>query len=146
MTENRPPHLTTVTTIYHDGQFWIAVIERVQSDGSYQVTRHIFGPEPSNAELLDWAASGFSHLRFSEGVRPSPARHNPKRLSRVNVKKQSLKSGPLPKAERTLQEGKRKARLERRKLAREETRQEQECVRLKKQEKRKSARRGRGRR
>lgn len=78
------PHQQTVTTIYCDGQFWVALIERLDGE-TVVAARHVFGPEPSNAELLDWAGQGFSGLRFV----PAPARvlteppSNPKRRKRV---------------------------------------------------------------
>ena len=73
----------TITTICFDGQFWVAIIERIDGDSIY-VARHVFGPEPSNAELLAWAGKGFDGLRFSQ----VPARvaaeppANPKRRKR----------------------------------------------------------------
>ena len=76
-------HRQTITTICHDGQFWIALIERL--DGNYlEIARHVFGAEPSNAELLDWAGRGFADLRFvpaSARVFSEPP-SNPKRRKR----------------------------------------------------------------
>lgn len=46
----------TTTTILFDGQFWVAIVERLASNGRYGVGCHVFGAEPSNAELLAWAA------------------------------------------------------------------------------------------
>lgn len=43
----------TVTTIYFNGQFWTALIEQT-IDGVLYIGRHVFGAEPSNAELLQW--------------------------------------------------------------------------------------------
>lgn len=75
----------TTTFIYFDGQFWIGLIERLD-DGRYSAARHIFGPEPTNAQLLIWAAEGFAALRFSAGrtvgnLAPLEGT-NPKRLKR----------------------------------------------------------------
>ncbi|MBU1174694.1 MAG: YjdF family protein [Alphaproteobacteria bacterium] len=76
-------HFQTITTIYHDGQFWVAMIERLDGD-RVDVARHVFGAEPSNAELLAWAGKGFAGLDFQ----PAPARAlpepspNPKRRKR----------------------------------------------------------------
>jgi hypothetical protein len=39
-------------TVYFDGQFWVALVERIRSDGTCLVGRHVFGPEPSNPELI----------------------------------------------------------------------------------------------
>ena len=77
----------TVTTIYHDGQFWVGLVERFDVGGNYTCARHVFGPEPNNAELLNWAGSGFSELVFAAGstlVAPTDARTlNPKRMHRA---------------------------------------------------------------
>ena len=75
----------TVTTIYHDGQFWVALVERFGVGGNYSCARHVFGPEPNNAELLIWASSGFSDLVFAAGsTLVADARApNPKRMHRT---------------------------------------------------------------
>ena len=77
------PRFQTIATICHDGQFWVAVIERQNSD-SIEVARHVFGPEPSNPEVLDWAGRGFDALCFHPAAAPvahEPAA-NPKRRKR----------------------------------------------------------------
>jgi len=43
-----------VSTIYFNGQFWIALIEKTAEDGTYYLGRYTFGSEPSNPELLDF--------------------------------------------------------------------------------------------
>ncbi len=42
----------TVSTVYFDGRFWVALVERYDSSGTLRVGRHVFGPEPSNNDLL----------------------------------------------------------------------------------------------
>lgn len=61
----------TVTTIYLDGQFWVALIERCTASGQV-AARHVFGPEPNNAELLDWPGGSWRRLRFVSGLEPPP--------------------------------------------------------------------------
>lgn len=53
----------TITSIFFDGQFWVAEIERHVSD-RVETARYCFGPEPSNGELLDWVGHAFSRLVF----------------------------------------------------------------------------------
>lgn len=53
----------TITSIFFDGQFWVAEIERHVSS-RIETARYCFGPEPSNAELLDWAGHAFPRLAF----------------------------------------------------------------------------------
>lgn len=60
----------TVTTVYFDGQFWVALIERIAEDGSIRLGRHVFGSEPSNPELLSFMTERF----LSVPDFPSPRR------------------------------------------------------------------------
>ena len=53
----------TVTTIYFDGQFWCALIERHQQNRCF-VGRHVFGAEPSNPKLLEWMLNDFSRIKL----------------------------------------------------------------------------------
>ena len=53
----------TVTTIYFDGQFWCALIER-HLQNQYFVGKHVFGAEPSNPKLLEWMLNDFSHIKL----------------------------------------------------------------------------------
>jgi len=66
----------TVATIYFDGQFWVALIER-HGGGTRLAARHVFGPEPNNAELLEWAAGPWRGLRFV--AIPIAPPHDPRR-------------------------------------------------------------------
>jgi hypothetical protein len=78
----------TVTSVFFDRQFWVALVERWEADGSYSAARHVFGEEPSNAELLRWAGLGFGYLRFVPGTAPPVTlqKVNPKRLRRQAAK------------------------------------------------------------
>jgi len=66
----------TVTTIYFDGQFWVAVIEHHRGAESV-AARHVFGPEPNNAELLAWAGERWQRLHFDGETALAP--HDPRR-------------------------------------------------------------------
>jgi len=41
-----------VTTVFYDGQFWIALIEKTDELGILSVGKYTFGAEPSNTDLL----------------------------------------------------------------------------------------------
>ena len=43
--------VSSTLTVYHDGQFWVGLAERVE-DGGYGVARIVFGAEPSDEEIL----------------------------------------------------------------------------------------------
>lgn len=76
-------------TVFHDGQFWVGVIEN-QEGGSLQAMRHVFGPEPQDADILNFVnVSMLSCIRKANcavaakvPVRPA----NPKRLARLAAK------------------------------------------------------------
>ena len=43
-----------VSTIYFNGQFWVALIERIGVDGTLEVGKYTFGPEPGFPELIHY--------------------------------------------------------------------------------------------
>ncbi|MCP5515515.1 MAG: DUF2992 family protein [Spirochaetales bacterium] len=53
-----------VSNIIFNGQFWIALIEKYQEDGSLLVGRYTFGPEPANNHLLDFYLNKYHKLKF----------------------------------------------------------------------------------
>jgi len=76
----------TITTIFFDGQFWAAEVERWDENAVPSVARHVFGAEPNHAELLLWARRGFADLRFvprTPETAPPRAAGNPKRAKRL---------------------------------------------------------------
>ena len=76
----------TITSIFFDGQFWVAEIER-HGECCVEIARYCFGSEPSNAELVDWVDKELPKLQFlvREGrdVQRNVARPNPKRMKRI---------------------------------------------------------------
>jgi hypothetical protein len=59
-----------VFTVYFDGQFWVGVLELYAGDG-VRAARHIFGPEPTNPELLQFASQG-DFDRLARAARKAP--------------------------------------------------------------------------
>lgn len=45
--------VSSTLTLYHDGQFWVGIIERVEDD-NLGVARIVFGAEPSDEEILQF--------------------------------------------------------------------------------------------
>lgn len=75
--------MSGVFTLYHDGRFWVGVYE-IHEDGLVRAARHIFGPEPNNAELAAFAA-GRDFVRLADEAReapPVPVVRRPKRLKK----------------------------------------------------------------
>ncbi|WP_068088218.1 YjdF family protein [Polycladidibacter stylochi] len=82
-----------ICSIFYDGQFWVAEFERY-SQNTLQTARHIFGPEPNNAELREWSAIVSKNLKWSQAVQSSAPheeqRLNPKRAKRLAIKQRKI--------------------------------------------------------
>jgi hypothetical protein len=72
--------------VFFDGQFWVGIATRAREDGKTDETaRAIFGPEPSDAQLVEWAHSAYRTLEFLPAMTApaTPTRiENPKRRQR----------------------------------------------------------------
>ncbi len=55
--------VSSALTVYHDGQFWVGLAERVEG-GRYGAARIVFGAEPSDEEILRFVASEWEKLSF----------------------------------------------------------------------------------
>ena len=75
--------VSSTLTVYHDGQFWVGLAERVE-DGTYGVARIVFGAEPSDEEILQFITSKWAKLAFfgDEPAEASEPARNPKRRAR----------------------------------------------------------------
>jgi hypothetical protein len=87
-------------TVFFDGTFWVGVVEIGEPDGSFRAARHVFGVEPSSAELLEFVRLQGNGLidraLASPAVGPGPGRQrlgsgpvNPKRASRQAAREQA---------------------------------------------------------
>lgn len=86
----RKRKVSSTLTVYHDGQFWVGVVEHVE-DGMLSVARMVFGAEPSNEEVYTWVIGHWSSLRLSAEAEPVGPRvgrlpGNPKRRAREAAK------------------------------------------------------------
>ena len=63
--------VSSTLTVYHDGQFWVGLAERVE-DGRYGVARIFFGVEPSDEEILQFITGKWAKLAFF-GDKPAEA-------------------------------------------------------------------------
>ncbi|RAJ56098.1 hypothetical protein K378_05736 [Streptomyces sp. Amel2xB2] len=81
---------TSVTlTICFDAPFWVGVVEIAEA-GEVRATRHVFGGEPTDAELYQFLLRHGSALLARAQANPpvsaetrGPGRHNPKRAVRL---------------------------------------------------------------
>lgn len=135
---------SSTLTVYHDGQFWVGVFERIEH-GRLSACRVVFGAEPSNEELQQLICDEWNHLRFSETTarEETPVMaSNPKRRQREAAK--ALKTrGPSTKAQQALSEEREAIAQERKSSAREKREEEKRERFEQRQEKRKQKHRGR---
>ena len=139
----RKIRVSSTLTVYHDGQFWVGVFERVEDD-RYSACRVVFGAEPSNEEVLDLVCSRYNELRFTKPTahEEMPKRAaNPKRRQR-EASREMRQRGPSTKAQQALQE-EREASAQQRKADSRDRREEERRQRFEqRQEKRKAKHRG----
>lgn len=104
-------------TIYHDGQYWVGVLEQQEQD-QLKAAKWLFGTEPKDTEvlefifhqateLLDQTTHSLDHL-----MKSNSKRINPKRLAR-QVAKEMAERGVSTYAEQAMQkelEGKKRER------------------------------------
>ena len=78
---------SSALTVYHDGQFWVGLAERVE-DGGHGVARIVFGAEPSEEEILRFVVSKWERLSFfgDEATETKKLAKNPKRRAREAAK------------------------------------------------------------
>ena len=86
----RKREVSSMLTVYHDGQFWVGVVEHVERD-ELSVARVVFGAEPSNEEIYAWVLGHWESLQLSEACVPVDSRSermagNPKRRAREGAK------------------------------------------------------------
>ena len=139
----RKIRVSSTLTVYHDGQFWVGVFERVEDD-RYSVCRVVFGADPSNEEILDLVCIRYNELRFTKPTvheeTPKQAA-NPKRRQR-EASREMRQRGPSTKAQQALQE-EREASAQQRKADARDKREDEKRQRFEqRQEKRKAKHRG----
>ncbi|MCO7126950.1 YjdF family protein [Sporolactobacillus shoreicorticis] len=96
-------------TVYFDEQYWVGVVE-AEKKGQMVIARHVFGPEPSNPDVLSFVLRDLDQLIDQSLSMPSAKRTrrprkriNAKRLRRM-AEKESRSSGIGTKAQKALKE------------------------------------------
>ncbi|HZE41373.1 MAG TPA: YjdF family protein, partial [Stackebrandtia sp.] len=82
--------MSSTFTVFFEDPFWVGVLEIAGPDG-VRAARHVFGPEPSNAELWQFVRRDFGRLLDAAMAAPPvpperrvrPQVTNPKRLARA---------------------------------------------------------------
>ena len=134
--------VSSTLTVYHDGQFWIGLVEHVE-DRKLGVARIVFGVEPSDEEVLRFVVNRWEKLRYFGDTAPDKPKlaKNPKR--RIREASKALKQSAVStKAQQALAE-QRAALKEKSAQARKARREEEKQARFERRtEKRKQKHRG----
>ena len=79
--------VSSTLTVFHDGQFWVGLAERVEG-GRYGAARIVFGAEPSDEEILRFVASEWEKLSFfgDDPAKANEPAKDPKRRAREAAK------------------------------------------------------------
>lgn len=89
--------MASAFTVFFDGSLWMGVLEVTDDSGAVRAARHVFGAEPSDAELWEFIAT-YANSLFDRAFaapaveaserRPRAAARNPKRLARQAAREQ----------------------------------------------------------
>ena len=102
-------------TICFEDPFWIALAE-CEHNGTYQVARHVFGPEPSEPEIEEFVRSNWKRLKFTAELQVEKRegkKVNPKRMRRIIEKEMAACATKGTKAQQALAEQREANKLER---------------------------------
>jgi hypothetical protein len=130
-------------SILLETQWWVGIFERVDEHG-YVVARHIFGAEPSDAEVYQFVLHHQEQLKFSrplDDTVPVIKKLNPKRLAR-EVRAQQDKGVNMGKAYDALRIDQEKNKKEKKTLSAAEKEQSKQNKFELKQQKRKEKHQG----
>lgn len=127
--------MQAMCTIYFADPFWVGVFERIDEAG-YSVARHVFGAEPSDAELYAFILENYARLQFSppgplpERTTTEPNFKRRQRLARRQVETDGISTWAQralqAERERRAQEHKEESRVERDEQERQKFLQRQE--------------------
>jgi hypothetical protein len=131
-------------TVYFEDPFWVGVFEREDETG-YRVSRVVFGPEPTDAELYAYIQQEFANLNFGEPIQNQikiVRKKNFKRMQR-EVRKEVYEEGVGTKAQQAMKLNMALNKKERHVKSREELEKEKALKFEMRQEKKKEKHRGR---
>lgn len=135
-----------LATIFFERKYWVGCFERTDKEG-YSVARHIFGGEPSDAQVYEFVLHNYTNLKFGNAKTfdLQIRRKNPKRVQREikrEMKKLKATSQPSTLAQDVMREELELTKKEKKKASRvRKERQQQERFTLK-QKKLKEKRKG----
>jgi hypothetical protein len=131
-------------TICFENPFWIGLVE-TESEGDYQVAKHVFGSEPSDPEVEEFIREHWQELHFTEALQVEKTegkKLNHKRMQRVIAKEIAAHARKGTKAQQALSEERESNKLERRNESKSQREAEQKERFNKRTERRKQKHRG----
>lgn len=130
-------------TVYFEDPFWVGVFEREDETG-YRVCRVVFGPEPTDAELLAYIQWEYPGLDFSEPLKSRVETVKKKNFKRVqrDARREMEEEGVGTKAQRAMQAALELNKQVRKVMSREKRDEEKQFKFVLRQEKRKEKHRG----
>jgi hypothetical protein len=138
--------VTIKATILFEQRFWVGTFERTDKEG-YAVARHIFGGEPSDAEVYEFVLNHYQDLKFGEAkeIELQIKRMNPKRVQR-EIRREMLRvketSRPSTLAQDYMREEMEKMKKEKKSISSAEKLAKKERLFAMKQQKKKQKHRG----
>ncbi|MGP7817653.1 YjdF family protein [Niallia sp. 01092] len=126
-------------TIYHDGQFYIGLIETVSAN-KLKAYRYVFGKEPKDQEVLDFVQKdllSFIAVHSQKGItvkKEAQKKINPKKLQRKVSKeiKQKTISSQAQEAIKAEYEERKKEKVIKSKQQKEEQQQYKRAIKIQK--------------
>ena len=133
-------------TIFFDKRYWVGSFERTDKEG-YAIARHIFGGEPSDAQVYEFVLNHYQDLNFgkSKEFTLEIKRMNPKRIQKeVRREMERMKETTRPStfAQDYMREELEKKKLEKKRQSRAEKQARKDEQFSLKQQKRKEKQKG----
>jgi hypothetical protein len=109
-------------SILFDGQFYIGLVEEEQ-DGKLQVSKHIFGADPSDQAVMNYILYDWNQIQFSPSIETKTKNDssiNPKRLSRLVRKEVASTTSIGTKSQQALKKLQEEKIVERKTISKEQ--------------------------
>lgn len=122
-----------ISTIFFDGRFWTALLERLEADGTRHVGKYVFGPEPNTNDLLHFYLYIAHTVQLFQSDAPVRIRAGKSRVEQERITRKSfIEFKTMQEKELTL----------RQQTVRNRQRAEERDLFIKRQEKKKQKKRG----
>ena len=134
--------LETRLTVLYEEPFWIGLSERVVN-GKLTVAKHVFGAEPSMADIYEFVLNHSYDLEYSPPVDAETKKEhtNPKRRQR-EARKMTAQKGIGTKSQQALQMQREEKKIERKQISKEQKEEEKQRRFELRQKKKREKRRG----